>query len=133
MQVGLGRDVDEIHGPPASSFSLCSGLAAEWAGLCFNTLFLKHSVSLCCLGQAGSSYVCVLEDSNGSACSPVCGGVRGRKTILLFSFAGYHAPPTPLWSSPCSFSRFLPIIIFCLHPIDEERRKEMSMEMEAMG
>lgn len=25
------------------------------------------------------------------------------------------------------------IFIFCLHPIDEERRKEIRMEMEAMG
>lgn len=25
------------------------------------------------------------------------------------------------------------IIIFLLHPIDEERRKQMRMEMEAMG
>lgn len=72
-------------------------------------------------------------------------GVTGaRKTVLLFSFAGYHAGDCTynpsivltlqLLMAPIPISLLLiAIIIFCLHSINEERRKQMKMELEAMG
>lgn len=72
-------------------------------------------------------------------------GVTGaRKTVLLFSFAGYHAGDCTynpsivltlqLLMAPIPISLLLiAITIFCLHSINEERRKQMKMELEAMG
>ncbi|KAM6194477.1 sodium-dependent lysophosphatidylcholine symporter 1-like [Sarcoramphus papa] len=67
-----------------------------------------------------------------------------QKTVLLFSFAGYRAGDCTynpsvilalqLLMAPVPISLLLiAIIIFCLHPINEERRKQMRTEMEAMG
>uniref|UniRef100_A0A672ULX9 Major facilitator superfamily domain containing 2B n=1 Tax=Strigops habroptila TaxID=2489341 RepID=A0A672ULX9_STRHB len=72
------------------------------------------------------------------------GGLAVGIATLSLHFAGYHAGDCTsnpsvvltlqLLMAPVPISLLLiAIIIFCLHPIDEERRKEMRMEMEAMG
>ncbi|XP_028942349.1 sodium-dependent lysophosphatidylcholine symporter 1, partial [Antrostomus carolinensis] len=72
------------------------------------------------------------------------GGLAVGISTLSLHFAGYHAAgctynpsvilTLQLLMAPVPISLLLiAIIIFCLHPIDEERRKQMKMEMEAMG
>ncbi|KAM6378553.1 sodium-dependent lysophosphatidylcholine symporter 1-like isoform 3-T3 [Pluvialis apricaria] len=64
--------------------------------------------------------------------------------VFFNKFAGYHAADCTynpsviltlrLLMAPIPISLLLiAIIIFCLHPINEERRKQMRIEMEAMG
>ncbi|XP_049673382.1 sodium-dependent lysophosphatidylcholine symporter 1-A-like isoform X2 [Accipiter gentilis] len=72
------------------------------------------------------------------------GGLAVGVSTLSLHFAGYHAGDCTynhsvilalqLLMAPIPISLLLiAIIIFLLHPIDEERRKQMRMEMEAMG
>ncbi|XP_074013406.1 sodium-dependent lysophosphatidylcholine symporter 1-like isoform X2 [Numenius arquata] len=72
------------------------------------------------------------------------GGLAVGISTLSLHFAGYHAGDCTykpsviltlqLLMAPVPISLlFVAIIIFCLHPINEERRKQMRMEMEAMG
>ncbi|XP_064321564.1 sodium-dependent lysophosphatidylcholine symporter 1-like isoform X1 [Phalacrocorax carbo] len=72
------------------------------------------------------------------------GGLAVGISTLSLHFAGYRAGDCTynrsiiltlqLLMAPVPISLLLiAIIIFCLHPIDEERRKQMRMEMEAMG
>ncbi|XP_072735530.1 sodium-dependent lysophosphatidylcholine symporter 1-like isoform X2 [Ciconia boyciana] len=72
------------------------------------------------------------------------GGLAVGISTLSLHFAGYHAGDCTynpaviltlqLLMAPVPISLLLiAIIIFCLHPINEERRKQMRMEMEAMG
>ncbi|KAM9648180.1 sodium-dependent lysophosphatidylcholine symporter 1-like isoform 8-T9 [Morphnus guianensis] len=72
------------------------------------------------------------------------GGLAMGVSTLSLHFAGYHAGDCThnqsvilalqLLMAPVPISLLLiAIIIFLLHPIDEERRKQMRMEMEAMG
>uniref|UniRef100_A0A8C0ARA1 Uncharacterized protein n=1 Tax=Buteo japonicus TaxID=224669 RepID=A0A8C0ARA1_9AVES len=72
------------------------------------------------------------------------GGLAVGISTLSLHFAGYHAGDCThnhsvilalqLLMAPIPISLLLiAIIIFLLHPIDEERRKQMRMEMEAMG
>ncbi|XP_068272258.1 sodium-dependent lysophosphatidylcholine symporter 1-like isoform X2 [Nyctibius grandis] len=72
------------------------------------------------------------------------GGFAVGISTLSLHFAGYHAGDCTynpsviltlqLLMAPVPISLLLvAIIIFCLHPIDEERRKQMRTEMEAMG
>ncbi|XP_040978691.1 sodium-dependent lysophosphatidylcholine symporter 1-B-like isoform X2 [Aquila chrysaetos chrysaetos] len=72
------------------------------------------------------------------------GGLAVGVSTLSLHFAGYHAGDCTynhsvilalqLLMAPVPISLLLiAIIIFLLHPIDEERRKQMRMEMEAMG
>ncbi|KFV12137.1 Major facilitator superfamily domain-containing protein 2A-A, partial [Pterocles gutturalis] len=71
------------------------------------------------------------------------GGLAVGISTLSLHFAGYHAGDCTynpsvvlalqLLMAPIPIILLLiAIIIFCLHPIDEERRKQMRMEMEAM-
>ncbi|XP_069727642.1 sodium-dependent lysophosphatidylcholine symporter 1-like isoform X1 [Phaenicophaeus curvirostris] len=72
------------------------------------------------------------------------GGLAVGISTLGLHFAGYQAGKCTynpsvilalqLLMAPVPISLLLvAIVIFCLHPIDEERRKQMRMEMEAMG
>ncbi|XP_065547845.1 sodium-dependent lysophosphatidylcholine symporter 1-like isoform X3 [Lathamus discolor] len=72
------------------------------------------------------------------------GGLAVGISTLSLHFAGYHAGDCTsnpsvvltlqLLMAPVPISLLLiAIFVFCLHPIGEERRKEMRMEMEAMG
>ncbi|KAK2529161.1 hypothetical protein Q9966_009480 [Columba livia] len=72
------------------------------------------------------------------------GGLAVGISTLSLHFAGYHAGDCTynpsivltlqLLMAPIPISLLLiAIIIFCLHPINEERRKQMKMELEAMG
>ncbi|XP_040464353.1 sodium-dependent lysophosphatidylcholine symporter 1-like isoform X2 [Falco naumanni] len=72
------------------------------------------------------------------------GGLAVGISILSLHFAGYHAEKCTynpsvvfilqLLMAPVPISLLLiAIIIFCLHPINEERRKQMRREMEEMG
>ncbi|KAM6319430.1 sodium-dependent lysophosphatidylcholine symporter 1-A-like [Podargus strigoides] len=72
------------------------------------------------------------------------GGLAVGISTLSLHFAGYRAGDCTynpsviltlkLLMAPVPISLLLTaIIIFCLHPINEERRKQMRMEMEAMG
>ncbi|XP_075373700.1 sodium-dependent lysophosphatidylcholine symporter 1-like isoform X2 [Mycteria americana] len=72
------------------------------------------------------------------------GGLAVGISTLSLHFAGYHAGDCTynpaviltlqLLMAPVPICLLLiAIIIFCLHPINEERRKQMRMEMEAMG
>ncbi|XP_009699737.1 PREDICTED: sodium-dependent lysophosphatidylcholine symporter 1-A-like, partial [Cariama cristata] len=72
------------------------------------------------------------------------GGLAVGISTLSLHFAGYHAEDCTynpsitlalqLLMAPVPISLLLiAIIIFCLHPINEERRKKMRTEMEAMG
>ncbi|XP_009985239.1 PREDICTED: sodium-dependent lysophosphatidylcholine symporter 1-like, partial [Tauraco erythrolophus] len=72
------------------------------------------------------------------------GGLAVGISTLSLHFAGYRAGDCThntsiililrLLMAPVPISLLLiAIIIFCLHPINEERRKQMRMEMEAMG
>ncbi|KAM7090728.1 sodium-dependent lysophosphatidylcholine symporter 1-like isoform 4-T5 [Ciconia maguari] len=72
------------------------------------------------------------------------GGLAVGISTMSLHFAGYHAGDCTynpaviltlqLLMAPVPISLLLiAIIIFCLHPINEERRKQMRMEMEAMG
>ncbi|XP_010288951.1 PREDICTED: sodium-dependent lysophosphatidylcholine symporter 1-A-like, partial [Phaethon lepturus] len=72
------------------------------------------------------------------------GGLAVGISTLSLHFAGYRAGDCmynpsviltlQLLMAPVPISLLLiAIIIFCLYPIDEERRKQMRMEMEAMG
>ncbi|XP_052640019.1 sodium-dependent lysophosphatidylcholine symporter 1-like isoform X1 [Harpia harpyja] len=72
------------------------------------------------------------------------GGLAVGVSTLSLHFAGYHAGDCThnhsvilalqLLMAPVPISLLLiAIIIFLLYPIDEERRKQMRMEMEAMG
>ncbi|PKU32087.1 sodium-dependent lysophosphatidylcholine symporter 1- hypothetical protein [Limosa lapponica baueri] len=72
------------------------------------------------------------------------GGLAVGISTLSLHFAGYHAGDCTynpsviltlqLLMAPVPIGLlFIAIIIFCLHPINEERRKQMRMEMEAIG
>ncbi|XP_014810597.1 PREDICTED: sodium-dependent lysophosphatidylcholine symporter 1-like isoform X2 [Calidris pugnax] len=72
------------------------------------------------------------------------GGLAVGISTLSLHFAGYHAGDCTynpsviltlqLLMAPVPIGLLLiAIIIFCLHPINEERRKQMRMEMEALG
>ncbi|KAM9219107.1 sodium-dependent lysophosphatidylcholine symporter 1-like isoform 4-T4 [Leptosomus discolor] len=72
------------------------------------------------------------------------GGLAVGISTLSLHFAGYRAGdctynPSVILSlqllmGPVPISLLLiAVVIFCLHPINEERRKQMRMEMEAMG
>ncbi|KAM6054178.1 sodium-dependent lysophosphatidylcholine symporter 1-B-like isoform 5-T7 [Chlamydotis macqueenii] len=72
------------------------------------------------------------------------GGLAVGISTLSLHFAGYRAGDCTynpsvvlalqLLMAPVPISLLLiAIIIFCLHPIHEERRKQMRLEMEAMG
>ncbi|XP_032839363.1 sodium-dependent lysophosphatidylcholine symporter 1-like [Tyto alba] len=72
------------------------------------------------------------------------GGLAVGISTLSLHFVGYHAGDCTynpsviltlkLLMAPVPISLLLiAIIIFCLHPIDEERRKQMRIEMEEMG
>ncbi|XP_075294716.1 sodium-dependent lysophosphatidylcholine symporter 1-like [Opisthocomus hoazin] len=72
------------------------------------------------------------------------GGLAVGISTLSLHFAGYHAGDCThnrsvilalqLLMAPVPISLLLvAITIFCLHPINEERRKQMRVEMEAMG
>ncbi|KFV53801.1 Major facilitator superfamily domain-containing protein 2A-A, partial [Gavia stellata] len=71
------------------------------------------------------------------------GGLAVGISTLSLHFAGYHAGgctynpsvilTLQLLMAPVPISLLLiAVIIFCLHPINEERRKQMRVEMEAM-
>lgn len=68
----------------------------------------------------------------------------GGEGEMFFSFAGYHAGDCTynpsvtlalkLLMAPVPITLLLiAITLFCLHPINEERRKQMRTELEAMG
>lgn len=68
----------------------------------------------------------------------------GGEGEMFFSFAGYRAGDCTynpsvtlalkLLMAPVPITLLLiAITLFCLHPINEERRKQMRMELEAMG
>ncbi|GAB0197384.1 sodium-dependent lysophosphatidylcholine symporter 1-like [Grus japonensis] len=72
------------------------------------------------------------------------GGLAVGISTLSLHFAGYHVGDCTynpsviltlqLLMAPVPISLLLiAIVIFCLHPINEERRKQMRMEMETMG